>query len=262
MLNRDRYQPYNGDRRSNGSGRNPVQSEMRSDRGQISRGLMSKNGFDRPIRSKELPHLLEYNFNVDATAIVSTIGRIKDTKWPRPLQTDPAQRDSNQMCKYHGTHGHRTEDYRQLREEVSRLFNNRHLREFLSDRAKNNFRNRDSNKQNEQEEPQHVIHMIIRGVDVPQGSMLKRTKVSIMREKRTRDYIPEGTLSFNNEDAEGIMQPLNDALVLKFPTLKEIKTIYVEHLMVKEMFFIDEVIPISTLSSIEESDSKAKQEAK
>nr|XP_009797321.1 PREDICTED: uncharacterized protein LOC104243768 [Nicotiana sylvestris] len=44
--------------------------------------------------------------------------------------------------------------------------------------------------------------------------MLKRTKVSIKREKQTRDYIPKGTLSFNNEDAEGIVPPHNDALVI------------------------------------------------
>ncbi|XP_019245191.1 PREDICTED: uncharacterized protein LOC109225054 [Nicotiana attenuata] len=44
--------------------------------------------------------------------------------------------------------------------------------------------------------------------------MIKRTKVSITREKWTRDYITEGTLSFNDEDAEGIMQPHNDAMVI------------------------------------------------
>ncbi|XP_019246358.1 PREDICTED: uncharacterized protein LOC109226008 [Nicotiana attenuata] len=33
-------------------------------------------------------------------------------------------------------------------------------------------------------------------------------------EKRTRDHVPEGTLSFNNEDAKGIIQPHNDALVI------------------------------------------------
>ncbi|XP_070042906.1 uncharacterized protein [Nicotiana tomentosiformis] len=44
--------------------------------------------------------------------------------------------------------------------------------------------------------------------------MLKRTKVSITKEKRIRDYIPEGTLSFDDEDAEGIVQPHNDALVI------------------------------------------------
>ncbi|XP_019231136.1 PREDICTED: uncharacterized protein LOC109211991 [Nicotiana attenuata] len=180
---RDSYQPYNGEHRGNGSGRNPIRSERRSDRGQSNQRLMGENGFDRPIVPKEASRLPEYNFNVDVAAIVSAIGRIKDTKWPRPLQSDPTQRDLNQMCKYHGTHGHKKEDCRQLREEVARLFNNGHLREFLSDQAKNHFRNRDSNKQAKQEEPQHVINMFIGGVDVPQGPMLKRTKVSITREK-------------------------------------------------------------------------------
>nr|XP_009766086.1 PREDICTED: uncharacterized protein LOC104217505 [Nicotiana sylvestris]XP_016450068.1 PREDICTED: uncharacterized protein LOC107774913 [Nicotiana tabacum] len=160
---------------------------------------------------KEAPRLSDYNFNVDAATIVSAIGNIKETKWPRPLQTDPTQRDPNQICKYHGTHDHRS---RQLREEVARLFNNGHLREFRNNRAKNHFRYRDSNKQNEQDEPQHVIHMIIGGVDVPQGPMMKRTKVSITREKQTRDYLPKETQSFNDEDTEGIIQPYNDALAI------------------------------------------------
>lgn len=110
---------------------------------------MRENGFDKPLGARETPRLSEYNFNIDAASIISAIGRIKDTKWPRPLQSVPTQRDLNLMCKYHSTHGHRTEDCRQLREEVVWLFNNEHLREFLSDRAKNHFRKRDANKQTE-----------------------------------------------------------------------------------------------------------------
>nr|XP_016445146.1 PREDICTED: uncharacterized protein LOC107770354 [Nicotiana tabacum] len=56
--------------------------------------------------------------------------------------------------------------------------------------------------------------MIIGGVDIPQGPVFKRTKVTITREKQTRDYLPEVTLSFNDEDAEGIEQPRNDALIM------------------------------------------------
>ncbi|XP_070050042.1 uncharacterized protein [Nicotiana tomentosiformis] len=56
--------------------------------------------------------------------------------------------------------------------------------------------------------------MIIGEVDVLQGPMIKRTKVSITREKHTRDYVPKGTISFSDEDTEGIIQPLNDALVI------------------------------------------------
>ncbi|XP_070050289.1 uncharacterized protein [Nicotiana tomentosiformis] len=156
-----------GDRKSSGSVWNSIRNEKRSDRGQSNRGLMSKNSFDRPVGPKKAPRLSEYNFNVDVAAIVAVIGRIKDTKWTRPLQYEPSQRDPNLMCKYHGTHVHRIEECQQLREDVARLFNNGHLREFLSDQAKNQFRNRASNKQIEQEEPQHVINMIIGGVDIP-----------------------------------------------------------------------------------------------
>nr|XP_009775196.1 PREDICTED: uncharacterized protein LOC104225125 [Nicotiana sylvestris] len=132
-LNRDRYQPYNEDGRNNGSERGSMRNERRNDWGQSRWGIMNKNGFDRLIEPKEIPRFSEYNFNINVTAIVSAFGCIKDTKWPRPLQSNSAQRDPNQMCKYHGTHDHKTEDCRQLKEEVARLFNNRHLREFLSD---------------------------------------------------------------------------------------------------------------------------------
>ncbi|XP_070007947.1 uncharacterized protein [Nicotiana sylvestris] len=211
--NKERYQPY-VDHRNNGSGHNAPRNDRRNDRSQSSRGLMSKNGLDKHTDPVEAPRLSEYNFSVDASGIVSAIGRVKDTRWPRLIQTDPSQRNPNLMCKYRGTHGPRTEDCRQLREEVARLFNEGHIREFPSDRAKNHFRKRDANRKNEQEEPQHVIHMIIGGVDVPQGPVFKRTKVSVIREKRTRSYVLKSILSFNGEEGEGISQPHNDALVI------------------------------------------------
>ncbi|XP_070023044.1 uncharacterized protein [Nicotiana sylvestris] len=202
----------------------------------------------------EGPRLSEYNFNIDASGIVSTIGRIKDTKWPRPIQTDPSQRNPNLMCKYHGTHGHRTEDCRNLREEVAWLFNEGHLRKFLSDRAKNHFRERDVRK-NEQEEPQHVIHIIISGVDVPQRPVFKRTKVSITREKLTRSYVPEVIFSFCDEEAEGISQPHNDALVISILLNKiQVKCVFVDPgisvniirlRIVEQLSLQDQILPVS-----------------
>ncbi|XP_060210666.1 uncharacterized protein LOC132637621 [Lycium barbarum] len=119
------------------------------------------------------------------------------------------------MCEYHGTYGHRTKDCRQLREEVARLLKKVHLREFLSDRAKGHYKDRENHKQVELVEPQHVINIIIGGTDMPRGPIMKRTNVSIVREKRTKDYVPEGSISFNDEDAEGIIQQHNDALVVR-----------------------------------------------
>ncbi|XP_070013168.1 uncharacterized protein [Nicotiana sylvestris] len=189
---------------------------------------MSKSGFDKHTGPAEAPRLSEYNFNIDASGIVSAIGKIKDTKWPSPIQTDTSQRNPNLMCKYHGTHGHRTEDCRKMREEVTRSFNEGHLREFLSDRVKNHHRERDARK-HEHEEPQHVIHMIIGGADVPQRPIFKLTKVSITREKQTRSYVPEDALSFGNEEVDGLSQPHNDALVISiFLNKIQIKRVLVD----------------------------------
>ncbi|XP_060182256.1 uncharacterized protein LOC132611917 [Lycium barbarum] len=186
----------------------------RNHRSSVSRALQFKNNPVGTSDTEESPRLSEYHFNVDAAAIVSAIGHIKDAKWPRPLRTDPVQRDPNAVYDYHATHGHRTEDCRQLRDEIARLLKNGYLHEFLSDRAKGHYKNREANKKVESAEPLHVINMIIGGVEIPQGPTMKKTKVSITREKRTRDYAQEGFIFFSDEDAEGIIQPHNDALVI------------------------------------------------
>ncbi|XP_059285871.1 uncharacterized protein LOC132039401 [Lycium ferocissimum] len=174
----------------------------------------SKSSYDRASGNRETPRLSEYNFCVDVATIAAAVIRNRETRHPRPIQYDPEKRDKSLICKYHHTHSHRTEDCRQWREEVARLFNLGHLREFLSERAKTHFKNVDSNKQDRQEEPQQVIHMIMGGTDVPIGPVVKRTKIFITREKRIRNEDPEGPISFSDEDMEGIAQPHNDALVI------------------------------------------------
>nr|XP_009795339.1 PREDICTED: uncharacterized protein LOC104242060 [Nicotiana sylvestris] len=155
------------------------------------------------------------------------------------------------MCKYHGTQGHRTKDCRQLREEVARLFNEVHLREFLSD----HFRERDADRKNELEEPQHDIHIIIGGVDAPPGPIFKCTKVSITREKRTRNYMPEETLTFSEENIEASSQPHNDALVISIHSNKaQVKRVLVDlgssaniiqSRVVEQLGLLDQIIPAS-----------------
>nr|XP_009778949.1 PREDICTED: uncharacterized protein LOC104228216 [Nicotiana sylvestris] len=95
--------------------------------------------------------------------------------------------------------------------------------------------------------------MIVRGVDIPHGPIFKRTKVSITREKRTRDYVPEGSLSFNDEEAEDISQPHNDALVISILLNKvEVKRILVDpggsanivrSRVVEQLVLQDQIVP-------------------
>ncbi|XP_070020700.1 uncharacterized protein [Nicotiana sylvestris] len=210
--NKERYQPYTEDRR-NTLRRNIPHNDRRMDQGQNPRGLINRAGFDKYTRPTEEPRLSEYNFNIDVSDIVFTISKIRDARWPKPVQSDPSQRNHNLVCEFHNTHGHRTEDCHQLREEVAQLLNKGHLKEFLIDRAKNQFREREAAKKNETNEPQHAIHMIMGGIDAPHDPMMRRTKISITREKRTHDYTREDALTFSDEDIETLSQPHNGALV-------------------------------------------------
>ncbi|XP_070045344.1 uncharacterized protein [Nicotiana tomentosiformis] len=111
--------------------------DRRIDRGRNNRSQQDKetSGSQDP----SYPKLSEYNFNVSIVELVSAMRNIKEARFPRPVRSDPNQRDPNLWCEYHGMNGHRTGDCRHLREEVVTLFKNGHLREFLSDRAKNNY---------------------------------------------------------------------------------------------------------------------------
>ncbi|XP_060190695.1 uncharacterized protein LOC132619954 [Lycium barbarum] len=181
---RDRYHPYS----------QPERSTFRSDKGRSGPG---PNAAVSDRRSNRV--------------IVVVIDRIEGV---RLLRIDPSQRDPNLICEYHGTHGHQTDNCKRLRDEVAQMIKNGHLQELLSERAKNHFKNRETSKRTEPEKPQHVINMIIGGAEVPQGLMLKKTKFSITQQKRTREYVPDGIISFSNEDAEGLIQPHKDALIL------------------------------------------------
>ena len=50
--------------------------------------------------------------------------QIKDEhylKWPRPLHSSPHIRDKNKYCHFHKDHGHYTEDFRDLKEQIEEL---------------------------------------------------------------------------------------------------------------------------------------------
>nr|XP_016451225.1 PREDICTED: uncharacterized protein LOC107775929 [Nicotiana tabacum] len=140
---------------------------------------------------------------------------IKEAWFPRPMRSDPGQRHPNLWCEYHDTNGHRTGDCRHLREEVATLLKNGHLREFLSDRAKNNYgRDRDDTQTpRAREEPPHqTINMIFGGNEINgiTFSAAKKTRVSTIHSKRLR----EDENTFTDEDVDGLLQPQNGALIL------------------------------------------------
>ncbi|XP_019260679.1 PREDICTED: uncharacterized protein LOC109238648 [Nicotiana attenuata] len=157
---------------------------------------------------------------------------IKEAQFPKPMRSDPSQREPNLWCEYHGTNSHRTGDYRLLREKVATLLKNGHLREFFSDRAKNNCgRNRDDAEPSNEEEdpPLFTINMIFRENKVNRVtfSTAKKTKVSVTHCKRHWEVVKDD-ITFTEEGVDGLLLPHNDALVISINVLDfRIKRVFV-----------------------------------
>ncbi|XP_019232343.1 PREDICTED: uncharacterized protein LOC109213053 [Nicotiana attenuata] len=147
--------------------------------------------------------------------LVPAMRNIKEARFPRLIRSDPIHRDPNLWYEYHGTNGHRKGDCQHLRKEVATLLKNGHLREFLRDRAKNNYgRNRDNAEPSKsgEEPPRQTINMIFGGnkINGVTFSAAKKTKVSITHSKRLWD----DDITFTEEDADRLLLPHNDALVI------------------------------------------------
>nr|XP_009622700.1 uncharacterized protein LOC104114060 [Nicotiana tomentosiformis] len=57
-------------------------------------------------RDSSYPRLSKYNFNVSVVELVSAMRNIKEARLPKPMRSDPSQRDPNLWCEYHGTNNH------------------------------------------------------------------------------------------------------------------------------------------------------------
>nr|XP_016466990.1 PREDICTED: uncharacterized protein LOC107789645 [Nicotiana tabacum] len=193
------------------------------DKGQDRERNKEKSNDDFDIVGGKGLRLFEYNFNVSVVELVSANKNIKEAWFPKSMRFDPIQRDPNLWCKYHGTIGHQTGDCRHLHEEVATLLKNGHLREFLSDRAKNNYgRSHDNMEPSKvgEDPPRLTINMIFGGNEINGVifSATKKTKVSVTHNKRLRE-VTEDDITFIEEDADGVLLPHNDALVISLNVL-------------------------------------------
>ncbi|XP_075084711.1 uncharacterized protein LOC142167966 [Nicotiana tabacum] len=179
------------------------------------------------------PRLFEYNFNDSVVEMVSVMRNIKEAQFPKPMRSDTSQMDPNLWCEYLRTNGHRTGDCRHLREEVATLLKNGNLREFLCDRAKNNYgRNRDNAEPSKiGEDPLRLtINMVFGGNEINGITFLavKKMKVSVTHSKRLRE-IAEDDITLTEEDIDGLLLLHNDALVISLNVLDfKIKRVLVD----------------------------------
>ncbi|XP_070052112.1 uncharacterized protein [Nicotiana tomentosiformis] len=113
------------------------------------------------------------------------------------------------------------------------LLKNGHLREFLTDCAKNNYgRNWDNAEplNSEKGSPQMTINMITGGDEVNgvKFSATKKTMISVTPRKRIRE-VSEDDITFTEEGVNGLLLTHNDALVISLNVLDfKIKRVFVD----------------------------------
>ncbi|XP_059310111.1 uncharacterized protein LOC132061285 [Lycium ferocissimum] len=136
---------------------------------------------------------------------------------PRPLRSDPSTRAQTVWCEFYGTPEHKTTGCRHLWEEVANMFARGHLREYLSERGRNNYGRANPAKEKDVPNvPLYVINMIFdrSTITITSFTASRKMKISMTREKRTRKLPHEDVVTFTDEDTTGITLPHNDALVI------------------------------------------------
>ncbi|XP_059285073.1 uncharacterized protein LOC132038418 [Lycium ferocissimum] len=103
-----------------------------------------------------------------------------------------------------------------IKDKVIKLLKKGHLREFLSNRARDGYgKSKGSSRHFDQGEPSQVINMIMGGTEIAGTPFItKMTKFSITREKRLRNFVQEEAIVFTDEDADDVTLPPNEALVI------------------------------------------------
>ncbi|XP_059277547.1 uncharacterized protein LOC132031588 [Lycium ferocissimum] len=150
----------------------------------------------------------------------------------------------------------------------------RHLREFLSERARNSYvRARPAEVTITPDAPPHVINMIFGGSMIAGNSFtaFKKMKISVTLENRTRELLDEGTITFSNEDTTCVTLSHNDALVIAvFIECFQVKRVMVDPgspaniihwKVVEEMRLLEKIIPAArTLAGFNMSSETTKGE--
>ncbi|XP_009620551.1 uncharacterized protein [Nicotiana tomentosiformis] len=136
--------------------------------------------------------------------------------WPKEMRSYPSKRNPDLWCEFHNDHGHRTTDCRLLQGEVEHLLKQGYLTDMFSEKGRQSY------MKNRQEppkppSPKRTVNVITRGDEVngvTYRAEKKTSKVTVTHGKRVRQVLDGDSITFDNEDAYGLMIPHNDALVI------------------------------------------------
>ncbi|XP_048605004.1 uncharacterized protein LOC125582375 [Brassica napus] len=149
----------------------------------------------------------------------------QQVKWPQKMKAPVSFRNPGFWCDFHRDHSHETEDYVALKIEVNKLLKKRHLREFLSEKAKSHLSKETTGKPTEAApvsppRQDQIIHVISGGSEISgisHAAAKKRTrnaKHGLEAAKPKCMLLGIDEISFTAKEQENVLTPHHDALVI------------------------------------------------
>ncbi|XP_070021996.1 uncharacterized protein [Nicotiana sylvestris] len=197
-----------GSRRSENEKRSGSSSRFRNERNNH-----ESRDDDRNLKAR----FAGYNFNVTTSELVAVLRSMGDkVRRPKEMRLNPNRRNSDHWCEFHNDHDHKTVDCRFLQSEVDHLLKQGHLTELFSEKGNEAYM---KNRQvpPKPPSPKRTVNVISGGEDingVTYTASNKVSKVTVTHEKRVRQVLEEESITSDDEDADGVLSPHNDALVI------------------------------------------------
>ncbi|XP_057982215.1 uncharacterized protein LOC131167426 [Malania oleifera] len=145
--------------------------------------------------------------NVPRSNVLKHIREKGYVSWSEPMQTPSYKRNMSKYCQFHRDHGLDTEECIHLKNEIEALIKKGHLSEFV--KKGDHRRETREQKKPEVEEKEN-------GGDSG-GAQKRYAKQVLLAEERKsngKKHKQDDTITFNEEDEEGVQQSHGDALVV------------------------------------------------
>ena len=146
-------------------------------------------------------------------------------RWSSQIKSDLEKRDDTKYCEFHRGHGHRTDDYIQLRKEIKYLIRRGHLSRYVALEGQEQIQPLPPRQPTppQHQPPLGEIHVISGGfAGGGESSSARKAHLHSIRsgetlEVQTVSKLPwlDTTITYSDFDMEGCQHPHGDPLVIK-----------------------------------------------